>query len=62
MQKYLSSSEHPRAQDIMEGGLWTDPPSAFWNGSKGENIRRVVKQVFTRSFVTAQHPHRWRYQ
>eukprot|EP00959_Pyramimonas_sp_CCMP1952_P037727 789996-Pyramimonas_sp.AAC.1 len=26
MQKCLSSSEHPRAQDILEGGLWTDPP------------------------------------
>eukprot|EP00959_Pyramimonas_sp_CCMP1952_P139591 2921337-Pyramimonas_sp.AAC.1 len=63
MQRRLKDSEHERAVEILERGLWVDPPRSFWNPKRPSKLqKRAMKQVFTRSFVTASHLHKWGYQ
>eukprot|EP00959_Pyramimonas_sp_CCMP1952_P264679 5534161-Pyramimonas_sp.AAC.1 len=65
MDTYLGDIDNERALEILERGLLVDPPRGSWISKSpkwSKMIRRCIKQVFTRSYVTASTLHRWGYQ
>eukprot|EP00959_Pyramimonas_sp_CCMP1952_P393753 8250760-Pyramimonas_sp.AAC.1 len=51
------------SEDIRDRGLWTLPPNTFWESTKRPpRQRRIVRQIFCGSYITAAKLHSWGYQ